>query len=709
MSYPVFRLSRPLPFTAPPLAGLLMLLHSAAASADTTELDTVVVSSSAQNAVHDIARPVTVLDRDAIDSNPGDTLGTLLESLPGVSNASFGPGVGRPVLRGMSGSRVRILQNGSDSADLSAMSSDHAPMAEASVAEQIEVIYGPATLLYGGGAIGGVVNLIDQRIHEQPAEGLSGDVSARTSSNDDGHSLDAMLNAGKGNWIMHADGFSRQADDYHSGNQDDAPAGNNAGTIANSDSKGSGGAVALSWADGNNGFLGGSISTLDYDYGVPNSEGEAYRVKPSQTRYDLKGGWRPAGSSIEEWRTELSYNDYEHDETDGSLVVGLFDQESYELRSSIRHQLAGRWGGTAGIQIKRQKLQLCHNHAGCDGIPSYPQLSWDGSMGTNFTTVSSDDGDLIFSHDTPMPTTTTTDAGLFMVEQRDWQAGTLELGARLDLRTIEADPDPIRPAARRDAGYYDDKNFRPLTLSAAGTWILSQQQRLGLTLARVQRAPDAQELYWNGDHHATFSFQLDNPDLDTETAWTLDLNWLYENDGNRLRIALYHYEFSDYIYNDLKSITDPFHSEPVYRHEQADARFSGSEISWQYRLSGHWSLDTGADIVRARLTSGDDLPRTPPASLLLALNWENNQWQARLENRNAMRQDKTATNETATDGYSLLNASISYRQPLAATEVIWRASAMNLTDEYAVNHVSYLKDAAPLPGRNIQLGINWRF
>ncbi len=718
MLHPLFR---PLAYTLPIAGGLLAATITAnATDAGTngqTQLDTVVVSSAGQNSVYDVAQPVTVLDKNAVNANPGATLGTLLEGTPGISNASFGPGVGRPVLRGMSGSRVKILQNGSNSADLSAMSSDHSPMAEATSAEQIEIVHGPATLLYGGGAIGGVVNLIDRRIHEQPLTGVHGQVGSTISTVDNGHNLNALLDSGQGNWVLHLDGFQRSAGDYSSGSGNSS-AGQNQGRIANSDSKGQGGALALSWADGKQGFAGITLSTLEYDYGVPNTDGTDFRVKPSQTRLDIKGGWRPHSDGlfgwIEEWRSELSVNDYQHDETDGALVVGLFDQQTTELQSRIRHQNFGRWSGSIGIQVQQQKLALCHNHAGCSSIPAYPQLSWDGSMGPNFTALNSSDGTLLFAHDTPMPITTSLDSGVFIVEQRDWQHGTLELGARLDIRTIEADPDLIRPASRREQSYYDDKTFRPLTLSAAGTWVLAEEQRLALSLARVQRAPDAAELYWNGDHHATFSFQLDNPDLTVETAHSIDLNWLYAGRDNQLRVALYHYRFRDYIYNDLKSIRDPFHGDAVYRHEQADARFSGGEFSWQHSLSQRWSVELGADAVHARLTSGADLPRTPPTSLLLALSWQHQNgqhqgWAAWVESRTVASQKRTAANEDPSDGYTLLNASLTYHQPLAYSKLLWRLAASNLTDQYALNHVSYLKHAAPLAGRNVQLGLNWSF
>ena len=692
---------------------------SVEALAHSAELDTVVISSAGQNSIYDVAQPATVLNKDAINGNPGDTLGTLLDSTPGIANASFGPGVGRPVIRGMSGSRVKILQNGSDSADLSAMSSDHSPMAEASSAEQIEVIYGPATLMYGGGAIGGVVNLIDRRIHEQPGSDLSGGLNIKGSSNDSGYSTDGLMDTSRGNWTLHLDGFQRSAADYHSGERGDIPAANNSGRITNSDSEGSGGAAALSWADGKRGFIGGSISTLEYDYGVPNTDGEPFRVKPKQVRYDLKGAWRPdpsgAFSWLDEWRTELSFNDYEHAETGArndipgaaTVDIGLFDQESWELQSRMRHAAFGQWQGTFGLQMKYQKLALCHNHSGCSGIPSFAATAWDGETGFNL--LNRERGGFLHSHSTPMPLNETTQTGVFLVEQRDWSQGTLELGARLDSVSISSDPDPIDPNYRQQRSYYNDKNFNPATLSAAGTWVLDEQQRLGLNLARVQRAPDAAELFWNGDHHATFSFQLDNPDLSVETAWTVDINWLRESEHDRIKIALFHYRFQDYIYNELKDFTDPFHDNNVYRQEQDDARFLGAEFSWQHNIDDLWHLDINADVVQARLRNGDHLPRTPPASALFAINRESGHLLMRLEGQATASQKRTAANEDPSDGYTLLNASLSYRQLFAHSELLWRLAASNLIDQYAVNHVSYLKHAAPLAGRNIQLGLNWSF
>lgn len=695
------------------ILALSVFAHYSFADTNAT-LDTIVVTGGSDRSIFDTAQPVTVLGSDDIAKNAGDNLGTLLESLPGVSNAAFGAGVGRPVIRGLSGSRVKILQNGTDTSDLSAMSSDHSPMAEPSAGEQVEIVYGPATLLYGGGAIGGVVNVIDNRIQEVIIPGLHGQVSTKYSTVDNGRHVEGMIDAARGNWNLHLDGFTRDASDYSSGEQGSIPAGNNSGKIENSDTSGSGGAIGLSWADGQTGFIGGSISTLEYDYAVPNLDGESFRVTPEQVRYDLKGAWTPVTGFLEELRGELTYNDYEHAETghrndDPSapfVDIGVFDKETWEFLSRLRHSEVAGWYGHAGVQYSKQSLKLCHDHGGCDGIPSY-NTEWDGNIGFNLEGAERN-GDL-YAHDTPMPLTETKQVGIFLVEHKETSYGSLELGARIDQVTISSDPASIDPVWRQDESYYDDLTFTPVTLSAATTWLLNDNERLGFSLARAQRAPEAPEIFWNGDHHATFSFQLDNRDLDVETAHTFDVNWIKKSEHNEIRIAAYYYRFNDYIYNDLKSNTDPYHSNDVYRHEQADANFIGAEASWSRGLSDTISIDISGDIVSAKLADGDDLPRTPPASLLIGLDWENSQWQARAEARAVAEQTNTAENEDASDGYLMINASVGYQFLLADSELTVSLDGNNLTDQYAINHVSYLKRAAPLPGRDFRLGVRWTF
>lgn len=698
------------------------LVSTARANGETlvsaAELDPLVVIGQGQSAVYARAQPVVVLDKEAIDRNPGNTLGSLLDDVPGVSNASFGPGVGRPVIRGIGGSRVKILVNGSDSADVSAMSSDHAPMADALSAERVEILYGPTTLLYGGGAVGGVVNVVDQRIHEVPVEESRGSIALRGSTVDQGYGLDALLDAGRGNWSFHLNGFERHTREYRSGARGTVPDGFRSGRIANSDSQSQGAALAMSWSDSRSGFLGGSVGTLQHHYGVPNLDGALFRVTPDQWRFDLKGAWRPTEMEgwgwLEEWRTELAHNDYAHAETGEAfdipgaeiVNVGLFEQETWELRSRLRHVPLGAWQGDFGIQVTLQHLALCHDHGGCPDIPSFSE-PWDGEMGFNLANRERDGFRL--SHDTPMPLTRKLEAGAFIVETLDWRRGTLEVGARVDRISLSANPDPIDPNWRQARSYYADRSYAPLSLSTAGTWALSERQRIGLSLARVQRAPDPAELFWNGDHHATFSFQLDNPDLRMETAWTADLNWLHETDRNSYRVAVFRYHYQDYIYNDLKAFPDPFHGNDVYRHEQDDARFFGAELSWQHRFVRHWTLDLGAEFVNAERRDGRPLPRTPPAGLMAAVRYTRSAFDARVTGQVVQAQNETAENERASPGHHLLHAQIAYQLNLGPGDMRLMLAAQNLTDQYAINHVSFLKQAAPLAGRNIQLSARWTF
>lgn len=665
-----------------------------------TQLDKKVITGQS-SAVYDKARPTIVMDGEGFSENSHQNLGDLLEHLPGISNASFGPGVGRPVVHGMSASRVKILTNGLDSDDVSAMSSDHAPMVDPGASKSVEVIQGPAALRYGGSAIGGAVNVISDRIAEVPANGTQGEVRASIGTNASDRSLAANLHTGLKQWTLHLDAFQRQSNDYSSGSHTSK----RSGLILNSDTRGNGAAIGLSYADMNLGYAGVSLSTLNYDYGVPNEKNIDARVVPEQTRYDYRSAlYRPV-QGIDEWRLSASYNDYQHDETDRDIVAGLFIKDTWQLQTELDHRL-GSWQATSGIQVSRSDLKVCHDHSGCPAIADHSHRDWDGTQGSNFTRAQGYD----FAHGTPMPLTLTTDLALYWIAEQDWQEGNIELGVRTEQRQIETDESSIHPVFRRDRSYYRTKHYRPLTLSSAATWRLNDQQRLGINLARTQRAPDASEVYWNGDHHATFSFQLDNADLKAETAWTIDMNWLYESDSNQLRAAVYWYEFNDYIYNDLKPLTDPFHGNDVYRHEQTDVRFIGGEAGWQHQLSSSWQTYSSVDWVRAsQIDNGRPLPRTPPATLSVAAHWHYSHWHVNSEVRHYLAQNRVASEEPSSEAYSHLNIAISYRLPVGDSDLSINLTGKNLTDEYGQLHTSYLKQYAPVRGRNIHLGASLAF
>lgn len=678
-------------------------------------LEKVVVTAS-QKSLDDVVQPIKVLDQTALQQSSGSSLGEILEVLPGISNASFGSGVGRPVVRGLAGNRVKVAVNGKDAADVSSMSNDHAPMAEAANAEQVEVIYGPGTLLFGSGAIGGVINLVDERIHTMrmvDAEGFNTSeisVNQSTSSVDSGFESSARIDAGFArNWVFHLDGFVRESQDY------DSPK----GSVNNTQAAAKGVSAGLSHVR-DNGHSAVAISVLDYEYGVPNLEGEQASVTPFQLRVDAEYHQYFNSPVLQAWKLQMSVIDYEHDELRNGATNGIFEKQNMEIKSvfSLSHDWIAE--SQLGVHINTQSLAVCHDDAGsCTEIPDYGYLSWDGSQGGNLNDSLTDaDGNTLYlSHDTPMPLTDTLDVAGFWIFGGDWALGQYggkqEFAVRLDQRTIQLDPVSIRPASRQQADYYDDYQFLSVTASAGWTW-LADQHKYGLSLARTERAPQADEMFWNGDHHATFSFQLDNPNLEKEVAYTVDMTWQFFMDDSQVDAALYYYDFAGFIYNKNLGVFNPFHQEdedPVYQYVQENAYLTGFELSWQKDLSDQLLLTTSIDHITGRLKSGDNrnLPRIPPVSAFVGLSWQHGSWIVKGDIRYYAEQDNVDKNEQVTDAYQTLNGFIGYQWMVSGLALDARLKGNNLTNELGRNHVSYLKEVSPIQGRNVSLDIQLTF
>ncbi len=681
------------------LSTSLVLVVSPVSIADEVTLDKVQVSASGQ-LLDDVAQPVRVFNQEDMQQHNGDTLGELLSNLPGISNASFGAGVGRPVIRGLSGNRVKMAVNGTDSADVSAMSSDHASMVNAANAEQVEVIYGPNTLRFGSGAMGGVINMADSRFHEMPMQGTQARVQSSVSSANAATNVNASLDSGFGQWVMHVDGFTRTSENFTDGNGNE---------VYNTATDSQGMNVGVNYIQSNGHAHGVAVSLLNYEYGVPNPDNEGASLDPNQLRLDGQSILYSPFEGIEQIKSQLTHIDYEHGENHDGSIVGLFDKTSTELKSTLSLFDLGGWRTDLGVQLSFQDLAVCHDDGGdCSSIPDYSDLTWDGTQGANLSNTQVN-GDFL-AHDNPMPLTQTQDLGVFWVMERDWANGLLEFGVRFDQRTITADPVSIRPSYRQQASYYDDKTFDSATISAAMTWRFDAQ-KVGVSVSRSQRAPSAEELYWNGDHHATFSFQLDNPDLDVETAYSLDVTWTYEQADYQIQSAVYYYEFDGYIYNDLISTSGGFHGNPVYRNEQKDAWLSGAEWQLDYNLNSQWQWFVRGDVVKAQLKQGENknLPRTPPLTASTGVKWMFNQWQVNSEVKHYAKQSDVAVNESVTDAYSVVNVYGSYSQTLGASTLEFYVKAHNLTDELGRNHVSYLKEFSPVMGRNLTLGATYQF
>lgn len=666
----------------------------------------VVIVTASDTPLDEVVQPVKVLDSTSLMESSGSTLGEILSELPGISNASFGSGVGRPVVRGLSGNRVKIAINGSDAADASAMSSDHAPMADAANAEQVEVLYGPATLLFGSGAIGGVINLSDDRFHSFPftdQDGktvVEGEVNSSMSTADQGQELKAKLDAGFGSWVFHLDGFTRSSEDFESA----------IGSVQNTDTSSQGFNLGTSYIY-ESGYTGLAVSVLEYEYGVPNEDNERATVSPVRTRLDWINETQLSSGLIESVKTQVSINDYEHEEgTDGD-VVGYFEKENTELKTIMALSDGFDFESKLGLHISSESLALCHDHFGCDGIPDFSGESWDGAKSTDFDIKTGDDGNPYeFSHYNPMPEADTLDVAAFWLMSNEWSQGKQEYALRIDQRTITTDPISIDPDGRQAAGYYDDQTFLAVTASAGWSWI-SDNNKYGLSIGRSERAPQADEMYWNGDHHATFSYQMDNPDLEKETAYTLDATWQKNLDASQVDAAVYYYEFEGFIYNDLLPVTDPYHGNAVYRYEQKDAYLTGFELSLQKSLTDYLEVNMALDHAIGRLKEGDikSLPRIPPASLLAGMSWK---WQHYLVKGNIRyysEQDQVAENESTTAAYSTLNALFAYELDLGKSHVDLHLKLDNILDEVGRNHVSYLKAYSPVKGRNVTLETTFSF
>lgn len=626
------------------------------------DLDAVVVTASPlQDTAATLSRPTEVLSGERLDESRAASLGETVSSLPGVQSSNFGPGVGRPILRGMDGPRVAVLSGGLATQDVSTVSQDHSPAVEAFLADQIEVLKGPSTLLYGSGAIGGVVNVVDGRIPEAPIEnGLSGRAEARFNAGDTDGSTDMFrIDGGSDRFALHADGVYRNAKDY------DTPQGRQANSFIDTKTGSVGGSLLGDW-----GFVGLSASRFEDDYGNPGEPGDLAAgergvwLRLRQDRYELKGGLTDPWGEGSGLRYSFGHTDYNHVEFEGGEPGTTFDKQANEGRVEASFAFGNGWKTAFGLQ---------------------------GSNST-FSAV----GEESF-----VPSTDTRSLGVFGVARNTWGAFQADLGARVDRIKYET-----------DTGI--DRDFDPLSLSLSGAWKLDENWRLTANLDHAERAPAEEELFSDGPHIATLAYEVGNADLDVEAANQFELGVQYQNDWVDAKVSAYYNRYDDFVY--LADTGEQWHFEeedeylPIRQWSQADARFHGFEGEATFHLAdnaqvGVWDLRVFGDTVRARLADGGNLPRIAPSRLGTQLRWENGAWRASLGATRYNKQDKVAAGETPTAGYTLVDAHVAYHVDAgrAAWEVFLDGS--NLTDQDARVHTSFLKDSVMLPGRSASFGV----
>jgi len=627
------------------------------------------------------AQPTSVIAGDDLVLSLAPTIGETVAGEPGVSSTFFGPAASRPVIRGLGGDRVRVLTDGLATLDVSGLSEDHAVAIDPALADQVEVVRGPATLLYGSGAAGGVVNVVTNRLHDRVPDGVEGLVELRGDSVLAERAVAGRIDAGVGRLALHLDAVWRETDDY------DIPGftqsrqlreqliaageepSEERGTVENSWSDTQSGGVGISYV-GEDWTFGLALSRHETEYGIPgghehdeepggggeeeHEEGGVY-IDLEQDRLDLALGRTFANGN--RLRLTGALNDYQHAEVEPSGEVGtLYEVDGRELRLALDHALPGGFNGTGGIQWQEVELVAT--------------------------------GEEAF-----VPESRTRTLGAFLFEQRDFERFTLELGARLDRQEIDG---PKVPG-------YDDT---AINLSAGAIRPLGGGLALVGQLARSERHPSATELYVDGPHAATGQYEIGNPDFDTEVGLQGDFGLRFDDGGVSAELRVFLADYDGYRF--LSPTGEVLDGLPVYQFLQEDAGFYGLEATASLPLgAGGWSLGLSADAVRGRLDQGGDLPRIPPLRLGAELAWQRDRLRAALTARYSFEQDKVAANELPTDAFTMLNAELSWRPGSGSTLLFLRGT--NLLDEEVRYHTSPLKDEAPLPGRSLAAGVRFSF
>lgn len=634
----------------------------ASGDASTTEnLNEIVVSAlPLGQSAEDIAKPVTVLSGATLDDRKTGTLGETIAKETGVQSSYFGPGAGRPIIRGLDGPRVGVLANGLGTQDVSTVSQDHNVTIEPFLVDQIEILKGPATLLYGNGAIGGVVNTVDGRIPEQlPANGISGRAELSGNTVNDGKTgmarIDSTLSE---NVALHADGLYRQTGDYHSAD----------GILANSFNETRTGALGGSWV-GESGFLGMSVSRYIDRYGNPAEPGDPATGDPPvylamrQTRVDFKAGLTQPFSAIDRVMLRVGRTDYQHSEFEGVEPGTRFFSDGTDGRLEVEHNEFAGWKGAFGVQFGRKNIKAI-------GEESF------------------------------IPATETQSAGIFWVEQRGWERTKLELGARYDRQSST----PVGS---------NKVSFSPVSLSAGFIYNLSENWHVNVNLDRAQRALAEEELFANGPHVATNAFEIGDSNLRKETSNQVELGLHFHSKVLEAKLSAYNNRFEDYIFlTDTGQIKDEL---PVRQWSQNDARFRGFEGEMKWHIAdtatGKYDLRIWGDTVCATfMHGGGNVPRVPPSRFGSDLDWTYGNWRAGLGFAHYAKVDRISQFETLTPGYTFINAQIDYTlysDENSSWEIF--ANGTNLTNRTAYNSTSFIKDKVPLPGRGVMFGIRALF
>lgn len=679
----------------------------------------------------DLLAGSSVVTGDELVRNVRGQIGDTLTSQPGVSATSFSPGASRPVLRGFQGERVRVLTDGLATLDASNTSTDHAVTIEPLTAERIEVLRGPAVLLFGSQALGGAVNVLDRRIpRAMPENGFHVDATGVYGTAADerggGAALDVALTP---QIVAHVDGSYRRSDDIRTGGYilsaplraeqlgiaqaerdeghldeaDEAQAlANQRGRLSNSFTRtySLGGGIALINDGGN---LGVSVGYYDTHYGVPERPGAEHdhgggapvpapaeeggvTIGMKQLRADLRGEVR-VGGFIDALRVRAGYSDYRHTEFEGTETGTIFNNEGFEGRLELVQADRDGWRGATGFQGYTRKFAAVGEEA------FVPQ---------NFTDQ----------------------YGIFTLQEYHLGAIGLEAALRYEHTRVRAAQVKLDYADGGETAAFD-RRFDALSGALGVSYTLAPDVKIGINGSHASRAPSAEELFSRGPHVATQAYEVGNPGFGLEKSWGLELYARGATGPLRFQLAGYANWFSNYIYEADTGLAFPDDvlppgtvaefDLPIFQYRQADARYLGveGEIAATFIDGGKQGFSLGgnlvADYVHARLGDGSAVPRIPPLRVLAGVDAGTGMLSGRVEVEHATRQTRVATFETATPAFTLVNAALTWHPLAGSPETALILSANNIFDVEARRHASFTKDFVPMAGRDIRISARVSF
>lgn len=698
-----------------------------------------VVSSPVHMSVMESASPVTVLAGETLRRQQASTLGDSLEKTVGVHTNFHANVASTPVIRGLSGPRVMISQNGLDVSDVSRVGPDHAVASEASTATQIEILRGPATLFYGSGAVGGVVNVVDGRV---PTDSTTrGEWALETNSADNKKIASFNGTTGTESFALYLDGYWRESDDY------EVPVAPELGaehgdkfTVENSAEESNGITIGASYLF-DNGYLGFSVEEFNREYGIPGhthgeaddhdhehdhdsqtAEEENVYADLEQTRIQLQGEFNVTGDWLRQIKLRAGLTDYQHSEIEHGAVGTIFENETKEIKIDFLHQPLSHWKGGISIHYKNSEVAA-------QGAEAF----------------------------TP-PSKNETFALALMEERHINNELLLQLGARIERVTLKAN-DVLLPELathahddeHSDHGHNDNHNytrvftvdheFTPVTASTGLVWNFTPGYNVGVSLSRSERAPSATELLSFGPHIGTGSYEIgalfalhqDNDDnhialtdevIDLETANNIDLTFRKTQGEVAFVINAFYNKINNYYYQTNTGLfaesghddhghhhDHDEHSDelPVYLFQTDDVVLKGFEAQMAWQATDEIKATLFSDYVRVKLQDGGDLPRTPPLRIGTNLSYTNEKFSAHLDITRYQKQEKISSYETETAGYTLVDASVAYDLAVFNHDISIFLKGSNLTDTEARVHSSFLKDIAPRPGRSFAMGIRGYF